>query len=207
MAAQCQRIHIEDVDPCLLGDEMDEPRRIEIPGLAHHPGLRETRDLRRQRRHVVERVGDHDDHGVRRVADDLLGDLLDDLGVDLEQVHAAHPRLAGQPGGDHDDVAAGGVGVVVGPDDLGAIPLDGPRLVHVERQALGQPLDDVGHHDLVGDVGLGEPLDGGRAVLAGADDGDLAHLSSGCVLLPRLVRIEAAASGPFDPKSRGCSGQ
>ncbi len=133
---------------------------------------------------MIEGIGDHDDHRIRRVRSDLLGDLLDDLGVDLQQVHARHAGLARQTGGDDDDIAAGGVGVVVGAGDHRPIPLEGPRLVHVERQALGEPFDDVGHHDFVGEIHLSEPLDRRGSVLARANDGDLRHASSPCGAVP-----------------------
>ena len=114
-----------------------------------------------------------------RVLGDVLGDAADDLGVDLEQVHPAHARLARQAGGDHDDVGAldllvaRAVGAGGDADDLGLEALDRPGLVEVEREALGLALDDVGEHDRVEDVVLGQALRGRRAVEAGADDGDL----------------------------------
>ena len=72
--------------------------------------------LARQRdvAHRVERVGDDDEDGVGR---DGRGadrdDAAHDAGVLGQQVVAAHARLAGQAGGDDDDVRAGRVGVVV----------------------------------------------------------------------------------------------
>ena len=99
-------------------------------------------------------------------------DRADDARVLGQQVVAAHARLAGQAGGDHDDVGAGRVGVVVGARDGAVVPDDRRRLREVERLALGQPLDDVDQDD-VGQAGLGDALGGGRADVAGADDGDL----------------------------------
>ena len=63
-------------------------------------------------------------------------------------------------------------------------PDDRCRLGEVECLALGQPLDDVDEDD-VGQTGLGDPLGGGGADVAGADDGDFVA-SHGCeVLLSR----------------------
>ena len=104
---------------------------------------------------------------------DLLGHALDDLLVRREQVVAAHARLARKPGGDHDDVGAGRLVVAVGAGDVRLVADDRPGLVEVERLALRHALDDVHEHD-VGVVALGEPLCGGRADVAGADDCDLA---------------------------------
>src|SRR3712207_9251812 len=82
-----------------------------------------------------------------------------------------HARLAGQARGDDDDVGA--LGALVGPaadaDDLRLEALDGAGLVHVEGQALGLALDDVGQHDGLEDVVLREAEGGGRAVEPGTD--------------------------------------
>ena len=102
----------------------------------------------------------------------LLDDRADDPGVLRQQVVAAHPGLAGEAGGDDDDVGAGRVGVVVGADDPGVVADDRRRLGEVEALALGQALDDVDEDD-VGEAGLGDPLGGRGADVAGADDGDL----------------------------------
>ena len=102
----------------------------------------------------------------------LLHDGPDDPGVLGQQVVAAHPRLAGQPRGDDDDVRPGGVRVVVRAGDPGVVADDRGGLGQVERLALRQPLDDVDQDD-VGQAGLGDPLGGRRADVAGADDGDL----------------------------------
>ena len=102
----------------------------------------------------------------------LLDDGADDPGVLGQQVVAAHARLAGQAGGDHDDVRAGRVGVVVRAGDPGVVADDRGGLGQVEALALRQPLDDVDQDD-VGEAGLGDALRGRRADVAGTDDGDL----------------------------------
>ena len=171
--------------------------------------LRELGGELGQRGHLVERVGHHDDDGVRGVLGDVLGDLADDLGVDLEQVHPAHARLARQAGGDHDDVGAldGLVALAVRAggraDDLGLEALDRARLVEVERQALRLAVDDVGEHDGVEDVVLGQTLCGRGPVETGAYDGDLlahelSHLPtvSGRTSVPTRPRGAYARSAP-----------
>ena len=82
------------------------------------------------------------------------------------------PGLAGEAGRHDDDVGARGVRVVVGADDPGVVADDRRRLGEVEALALRQPLDDVDEDD-VREAGLGDPLGGGGADVAGADDGDL----------------------------------
>ena len=108
------------------------------------------------------------------VALDLLGHRADDLGVGAEQIVAAHARLAGDAGGDHDDVAAGRVVVVVGADDVRVEAHDRRGLHQVERLALGHVLGlrNVQQHD-VAQLGGGAPMGRRRADVAGADNGDL----------------------------------
>ena len=121
-----------------------------------------------------------------------------DLRVGLDEVHAAHAGLARQAGGDDDDVGALGalVGAAADADDLGLEALDRPRLVHVQRDALGLALDDVGEHDGLEDVVLGETERGGGAVETGADDGDLALPGLLCHgRQPSAERVAAAAGG------------
>src|SRR5207253_10796587 len=141
-----------------------EPGRVEHAGLTHDPGVGEPAHLGGQGGHLVERVRHHDEDGVGRAGGQLAGDVADDLGVDLQQVHAAHAGLAGQAGGDHADVGAGGGVIGVAADDAGLEALDRPALHHVQGQALRLVLDDVDHHDLVDDVGFGDAQGGGGAV-------------------------------------------
>ncbi len=58
------------------------------------------------------------------------------------------------------------------PVDPRVVADDRGGLGQVEPLALGQTLDDVDEDD-VGQAGLGDPLGGGGADVAGADDGDL----------------------------------
>ena len=77
------------------------------------------------------------------------------------------------PGRDHEDLGAGRLVVAVGADHPGVEALDRAGLPLVERLALRHALDDVDHHDGAGEVLLGQPLRGGGAHVACADDGDL----------------------------------
>jgi malate/lactate dehydrogenase len=54
--------------------------------------------------------------------------------------------------------------------DLSLEALDRPRLAHIECEAFRLALDDVGKHDLIKNVVLGQSLRRGRAVETGADD-------------------------------------
>ena len=146
--------------------------------------------------HRVERVGHDDQDRVGGLLRRLLHDGPDDPGVLGQQVVAAHPRLAGQSRGDHDDVGPGGVRVVVRAGDPGVMADDRGRLGQVERLALREPFDDVDQDD-VGQAGLGDTLGGRRADIAGADDGDLV---AGHVVVELLsVDRVPAIVGPVDP--------
>ena len=113
--------------------------------------------LERNVAHRVERVGDDDEDRVRRVARGLLHDAAHDAGVLGQQVIATHARLAGEAGGDDDDVGAGSVGIVVRAGDLHVVAHDRGRLGQVERLALWQALDDVDQHH-IGQAALGDAL-------------------------------------------------
>ena len=90
-----------------LGEEVAEAGRVEDAGHAADLLDRQARELAQRPDHRVERVGDADDEGVRRVLGDALADRLHHLEVDAEQVVAAHARLARHAGGDDADVGAG----------------------------------------------------------------------------------------------------
>jgi hypothetical protein len=103
------------------------------------------------------------------VPDDVLGALLDDLGVGVQEIVAAHPRLARDAGGDDDDVRARRVLVVVRPDHSRVGALDRPGLHHVEALALRHALDYVDERH-VRELAVGDPLRQRRAHVAAADD-------------------------------------
>ncbi|CAE7441237.1 dapC, partial [Symbiodinium necroappetens] len=115
-----------------------------------------------------------DDHRVRGVLLDLLGDALDDLDVGLDEVVAAHPGLAGESGGDDDDVRALDVLVVARALDRGVESLDRRAAGEVDRLALGDALfvRDVQEDDIAQLLG-GGPHGAGGPDIASTDDSDL----------------------------------
>ena len=129
-----------------------------------------------------------------RVLLQRLGDGLDDLGVDADEIVAAHARLARHAGGDDADVGAREVGVVVAALDLDVEALDGPGGGEVERLALRQALDDVEQDDVA------EPLQRAQvreraADHAGADERDLLPCH-GAVFLRVSPRDRVPRAGP-----------
>ena len=116
-----------------------------------------------------------DDHDrVLAAGTHLLADAGHDLGVGRQEIVAAHARLAGNSGRDHDHVAAGGVLVVAGADDVRVEAHDRRRLPQVEGLAFGDAfkVGDVQQHD-VAQLGGGGPMSGGGADVSRSDDGDL----------------------------------
>src|SRR5690606_36296291 len=120
----------------------------------------------------------HDDDRLGRDALDVLADVADDLGVGVEQVVAAHPRLSRDPGGDDEDPGPGGLLVAVGADHAAVEALHRRGLPLVEPLPLRDPLDDVDEHDLTGELLLREALGGGGADISRADYADLVHWMS-----------------------------
>ena len=111
---------------------------------------------------------------------DLLRDLLHDVGVGADEIVAAHPRLAGDPGGDDDDLAPRrGAVVVGGADDARVEAFDRRRFPLVEGFSLGDAVDDVDEDDGAGEFFFGEALGSGGADIASANDGDLGEHGAG----------------------------
>src|SRR5439155_24463643 len=96
----------------------------------------------------------------------------DDFGVDLDQIVAAHARLARDAGGDDDDIGAGDIGIVVAAFDDGVVALDRRALNDVEGLALRHALDDVAEDDVAELLEPGEQRNG-AADLPGPDQRDL----------------------------------
>ena len=137
--AEHHRLDVAHRDVERLGEERAVARRVEHAGHADHALAREAGDLHRDVAHHVERVRDDDDDRVRRGLRDVLGDRLHDAGVRVEQVVAAHARLAGDAGRDDDDVGARRFVVAVGADDARVEQLDRRRLPLVEPFPCGMP--------------------------------------------------------------------
>jgi len=172
MAAEHERVHALDRHVQLAGDERPEAGRVEDTGHPEERFAGEARRLQGDVAHRIERVRDDDQDRVGGVRGGLLDDRADDPRVLRQEVVPAHPRLASEAGRDDDDVRAGRVGIVVRARDPGVVADDGGRLGQVEALALRQPFHDVDEDD-VGQTGLGDPLGGRRANVAGPDDGDL----------------------------------
>ena len=158
----------------LLGDEGPVAGGVQDARHPDDPLAREAAGLHRDVAHGVQRVGDDDQDGVRRMLDDLLRYAGDDVLVGLEQVVAAHPRLAGAAAGDDDDVRVGGtLRSRSCPFTTESKPMYRAALQHVERLALGETLYDV-YEDHVGVVALREPLGRRAPDVARAYDRNLA---------------------------------
>ena len=152
---------------------MAEARGIEHARHAHHAGVRQAAGLPQHIDHRVQRVGDADDEGVRRVVADARAHLAHHLGVDREQVVATHAGLARHAGGDDHHVGALDGRVVLGAAERRVEAFHRAALGEVQRLALGHAFDDVEEHDVAKILERGEV--GERAAdIARADQRDLA---------------------------------
>ena len=86
--------------------------------------------------HGVQRVGDADDEGAGRMLADAVADRLHDLGVDADQVVAAHARLARHAGGDDHDIGAGDRRIIRCAGQIGVEAFDRRGLGEVQRLAV-----------------------------------------------------------------------
>src|SRR5581483_12102305 len=91
----------------------------------------EAGDLPERVDHRVQRIGDVDDERIGAVLLRIRRHVPHDLEVDLEQVLAAHARLARNAGGDDEDVGTGHVLPIGGAGDAAVVPVDRGELVHV----------------------------------------------------------------------------
>ena len=94
-----------------LGHQGGEAGRIQYAGHARDAMGRESGHLLHGVDHGVQGIGDHDDEGVGRVLLDGFAHGLDDAEIDVEEIVAAHARLARQARG-HDDHVGAREGVV-----------------------------------------------------------------------------------------------
>ena len=95
----------------------------------------------------------------------LADHILHDLVVGVQQIVAAHARLARNAGGNDHDVGIRGVSVVIGADDMGIAFLDGHRFQQIEAFALRHAFDDVDQDD-VGQFFGRDPVGGGGAYVS-----------------------------------------
>ena len=189
MAAEDEGGDVLDRDLELVGDEVAEAGGIEHAGHADHHVARQAAELLQRPDHRVERVGDADDEGLRRVFLDAGADLLHHLEVDLEEVVAAHAGLARHAGGDDADIGALDRLVGRGAGELGVEAEHRRGLGDVERLAVRDAFDHVEEHDVAEFLEADEK--GERAAdLTGADQGDL---GSGHV---RKTSWKTAGRGP-----------
>src|SRR5215204_3203692 len=131
MPAEDEREDVAHGDLELFGYERAVASRVENAGHADHPLPREAARLHRHVAHRVERVSDDDEDGLRRVRYDLSGDASHDVLVRLQQVVAAHSRLAGTTAGYDDHVRARGLLVIVGACYAGVVAEDRAALQDV----------------------------------------------------------------------------
>jgi len=140
------------------------------------PGFWETALLERYIGHDVDGIAHDDKDRFGRVGYDLPDDTGDDLVVGLEQVVPAHPGLAGDAGGDDDDIGVFGLLVTVGADDAAVKAFHGTGLGQIQCLPLRDPLDDIDEDDIAQLLGR-RPVGRRRSDVAGSDDRDLGSFS------------------------------
>ena len=110
--------------------------------------FRETGHALELRDHRVERIGHRDHERARRVFLDRAANVGHHLGVNLEQVVAAHPGFARRSRRDDATIGAFDLLDVGGAGDVDVDAEHRRRLEHVQRLALRQSFDNVVEHDV-----------------------------------------------------------
>ena len=173
MTAQDESLNILHAHVQLQGQEGAEPSGIEDAGHAEDPLPGKAQGLEGHIGHDIQRVGDHDDNGVRCHALDVLGHGFDDPGVDLQEIFPVHPGLPGHTGGYDEDVRSGCVSPIVGPPHPGVEAQDGSSLPLVQPLPYGHTFDDVQEDDLFGQLLLTREQGAALPYVAAADNRDL----------------------------------
>src|SRR4051812_13127285 len=173
VTAEDHRLYVAHRDIERFGEERPIAGRVEHTRHAENPLAWKTGHFHRDIGHHVERVGNHDHDRVRGRRADLLGDLLDDPGIGVEQIVARHAGFARDAGGDYHDVRVASLFVAVGADHSAVESFDWRRLPLVESFPLRNPLHHIDHHYHARELFLRYALRGGRADIAGADDRNL----------------------------------
>ena len=106
MAAEHEGGDVLDRNLEFLGEEMTEAGRVEDTGHADDLVVGQPAGVAQHHDHGIQGIGNADDEGLGAVLLDALADGLHDLGIDADQVVAAHARLAGDAGGNDDHVGA-----------------------------------------------------------------------------------------------------
>ena len=123
--------------------------------------------------HRIERIGDADDKGARRIVLDPSADRFHDLEVEAEQIVAAHPGLAWHPGCDDDNIGASDRFIVIRPSERRIETIDRTRLCKIQRLALRRPFHDIEEQDIAQLFQRCE-MGQGSFDLSGSDQCDLA---------------------------------
>ena len=126
----------------------------------------------------IQRVGDHDDHGLFRVLHDLAHDGAHDLGVGASQLQAVRSlaRADGGASGDDDDV--GIAAILIGAQmelDVGAVNA-GSSMAGVFSLAPSFVLVQVDQSDFRCELEVSDLVSNGGADVAGTDDDDFSSV-------------------------------
>src|SRR6185312_1897579 len=162
MAAEDECRDIFDANFQFVGDEGAEAGGVENAGHPDNALAGEAAHFVSRLGHRVERIRDDDQNAIRGMLNNFADYIFHDFVVRVQQVIAAHTGLARNSGGDNDDVGVGGVGVIVGAEDVGIALLDRHGLEQVEGFALRHAFNDVDEDD-VGEFFGGDPVGGCRA--------------------------------------------
>ena len=106
---------------------------------------------------------------LRRLRHNLLHHVGHDFEVGVQQIVAAHARLARNARRDHHDVGVGRGRVVVRADNGHVALLNGHGFQQVERLALRNAFDHVNQYHIGQFLGR-NPVRGGRAYVARANN-------------------------------------
>ena len=206
VAAEDERRHVLDRDVHFIGEKITEPRGVEYARHADDLVGRQAAGIAQHADHDIQRIGDADHEGIGAVLPDAGADLTHDIGIDADQIVAAHAGLAGHTGGNDHHLCAANAGIGIGAGQFGVETLHRRAFGEIERLALRDAFYDVEKNDIA-QLLEARQMRQRAADIARADQRDLVsrHEISSCPGLDLAVPIAVFQRPPNAGNSAGGS--
>ena len=169
MSAEDECRDVLHADFQFIGNESAEASRVQDSRHANDALAREAAQFKGSLRHRIERIRHDDQDAVWRILHHFPNHRFHDVVVGVEQVVAAHARLARDARRDDHDVRVRSVFVIVGAADVGITLLNRHGFEQIETLPLRHALNDVDKNH-VREFFTRNPVSRSCAYVAGSDD-------------------------------------
>ena len=178
MAADYHTFHIAGSGAGSLADIVAETAAVQLAAHTDNAVFGQTGGLVCEVGHSVHGVCNHQEDCVGRVLCSSLYNRIHDACVDTDEFFAGHSGLAGDTGGDYDNISVGSGRVVVGDAfDTGVETVQFSCLHHIDGLALGQTLFDVDENQIRNTSAVCDCVGNCCTYVAGADNCYFCHFN------------------------------